>query len=185
MTLPNSSTSLLRPLLVLLLAAACLAATPDRYTKIPVDDPATVQHLRDSITELTNRLEKTPGDIPARIELAGAYTQLAEFNSAERELSTATATAPNNAQTWAAYGSLKGAQQQWQQAIEPLQKAIALGDTDGNTFFFLGTAYQRTENQPKALENYTKAIEHGCNAALLSRSWLHHLMGSAPLRSRI
>ena len=80
-TLPNSSTSLLRPLLVALLAAACLAATPSQLTKIPVDDPASVQHLRESIADLTKRLEKTPGDIPARIELAGAYTQLAEFDT--------------------------------------------------------------------------------------------------------
>ena len=52
---------------------------------------------------------------------------------------------------------------------------------EGDTFQFLGTAYQQTEDRAKALESYTQAIDHGCNAALLSRGWLHYLMSNAPL----
>jgi tetratricopeptide (TPR) repeat protein len=183
-TLQNSPTSLLRTLLVALLAAASLAATPDRFTKIPVEDPASVKQLRESIADLTNRLEKTPNDIPARIELASAYTQLAEFDSAERELTLATATAPDNAQAWAAFGDLKCARQHWQDAIESLTKAISRGDTQGETFLNLAIAYQRTEDQPRALEYYTKALEHGCDNALLHRGRLHGLMGNVDLATQ-
>ncbi len=113
MTLQNSTTSLLRPFLVAFLAAACVAAPPTPPTNTPADDPATTQHLRESVTELTAQLEKTPDNIPTRLELARAYSQLSDFASAEKQLERATADAPNNATAWAAYGLFECERQQW------------------------------------------------------------------------
>ena len=139
MTLQNSTTSLLRPFLVTFLAAVCVAAPPTPSTNTPADDPATIQHLRESVTELTAQLEKTPDNIPTRLELARVYSQLSDFASAEKQLERATTDAPNNATAWAAYGLFECERQQWTKALELLQKAVALGDSDGKTFLVSAT----------------------------------------------
>src|SRR5262249_6570029 len=70
---------------------------------------------------------------------------------------------------------------QWQKAVEPLQRAVALGNSDGDTFLKLGTAYQYAEDRTRALEYFTKALERGCDAALLKRGRLYYLMGKPDL----
>ena len=83
----------------------------------------------------------------------------------ESELLQATEQSPNNAEVWLAYGGFLTEHGQWHKAIEPLHRAIALGNIDGMTFLSLGIAYQYAEDRRHALEYYTKALEQNCDSA--------------------
>jgi tetratricopeptide (TPR) repeat protein len=114
-------------------------------------------------------------------EPARAKQPATTSDTTESELLKATEETPNNAEAWLAYAGFQTQHSQWQKAIEPLQRAIALSNHDGNTFLGLGMAYQYTQDQSRALEYYAKALEHGCDEALLHRGRLHAIMGKTDL----
>jgi tetratricopeptide (TPR) repeat protein len=98
-------------------------------------------------------------------KLAMAYRKKEEWDKVASTLARATQLAPKFANYWAERGNALEKQAQkktvpWDEAKEPFQKCIENDPHYAECYEHLGKVFLWTDDEQKALENYTKAIEH-------------------------
>lgn len=98
-------------------------------------------------------------------KLAMAYKKKEEFDKMASALSRAVQLAPKfaNYWNWRGFALLKQAEKktiQWDEAREPFEKCIEADPNYADCYWQLGTVMLFTDDEQKALENYTKAFEH-------------------------
>lgn len=142
-----------------------------------VDDPERHMEIVESMLDAYNRaIELDPGledDISQRLRLAyynefrsaiQAFNRGAddreEFNTAAALFGLAADIQPDSAGAYVneAFALMNAGRQD--EAVEPFQMAIEKGDTQKNTFLFLGDIYMRRGDHEAALEIFQQASEY-------------------------
>jgi len=104
-------------------------------------------------------------------KLAAAHEKKEDWDKLASTLAKAVQVAPDFANYWfkRGYALVKlaeaGSAEAYEQAKEPLKNCIAKDPNLAECYHFLGEAYLWTNDEQNALDNYTKAIEHGPQVA--------------------
>lgn len=98
-------------------------------------------------------------------KLAMAYRKKEDWDKVASTLARATSLAPKFANYWLERGFALEQQARkktvpWDESKEPFQKCIEADPNMAGCYEELGNAFLWTDDEQKALENYTKAIEH-------------------------
>jgi len=100
-------------------------------------------------------------------KLATAYEKKEDWDKLQSTLSRAVGVAPEFANYWFKRGyalvqmAAGGDANSYEEAKEPLKKCIEKDPNLAECYHFLGEAYLWTKDEQNALDNYSKAIEHG------------------------
>jgi len=112
----------------------------------------------ESIAGLKDLIRKRQGFIPAYTFLDHIYMTLGRQEDSLRNLEDGFRNNPQDFSLASGYGLHLIRDNRWTEAIPILQKALAIMDTDPETWNQLGLAYWRTNELQKALECYHKAL---------------------------
>jgi tetratricopeptide (TPR) repeat protein len=98
-------------------------------------------------------------------KLASAYEKKEAWDKVAAAMATASRLRPKNATYFYKRGKALAMQAEkgptaWSEAREPLEKCIAADPNYDDCYFLLGEVMLRVDDEQRALENYTKAIQH-------------------------
>jgi tetratricopeptide (TPR) repeat protein len=98
-------------------------------------------------------------------KLSAAYEKKEAWDKVAAAMATATRLRPKNATFWFKRGKALAMQAEkgptpWSEAREPLEKCIAADPNYDDCYFHLAEVMLRLDDEQRALENYTKAIQH-------------------------
>lgn len=118
-----------------------------------------------AITKYDEATKKDPTNHRIFFKLAMAYKKKEEWEKVSSTLARATQLAPKHAnywfeRGWALENQAKRKNGSWADAIEPYQKCVETDPNFADCWAQLGNAYLFTNDEQKALENFTKAIDH-------------------------
>ena len=121
-----------------------------------------LQDWQHAYTELARTVELQPENYKARLDLANLLSldgQPDHLKAAQEQVDVLMQKQPNDADTHVAAASILSREQRFNEAIDELQKAIALAPTKGDIYYDLASV-QAQANLPDAAEsNFKKAIE--------------------------
>jgi tetratricopeptide (TPR) repeat protein len=155
-------------LLALGVVAACsrndieainLAAEGDQIKKMDIDGAASKYDQATKLDPTNPLLFEKLGDA---YERKGAWDKLAAT------MATATRLNPKNAKYWYKRGraleeqAIKGPLG-WDESKEPLEKCIAIDPNYADCYYLLGEVMLHLDDEQRALENWTKAVQHDPN----------------------
>jgi tetratricopeptide (TPR) repeat protein len=92
--------------------------------------------------------------------LAMSFLQLGDDKRALPHLQKATEENGEDVDAWFQYGMVLGKLQMFEQAIDVLEKVIALDEKHSDGYYNLGVAYLYRENLEQAERMFKKAIHH-------------------------
>ena len=98
-------------------------------------------------------------------KLGAAYEKKEAWDKVAAAMATATRLRPKNATYWFKRGKALAMQAEkgptpWAEAREPLEKCIAADPNYDDCYFYLAEVNLHLDEEQRALENYTKAIQH-------------------------
>jgi tetratricopeptide (TPR) repeat protein len=139
--------------------AAKLAIKGDQELKLNVDG---------AVNDFEQATKLDPTNHKIFFKLAMAYRKKEDWDKMASALSRATQLAPKFANYWKERGYALEQQARkktvpWEEVKDPYQKCIVNDANMAECYEELGTAFLWTDDEQKALENYTKAIEHDPN----------------------
>ncbi|MBI1765237.1 MAG: tetratricopeptide repeat protein [Acidobacteria bacterium] len=108
--------------------------------------------------------QSTPSVSSAMVASADEFYQKQDWANAVKAYQTVTAEYPNNGQAWYRLGIAHHALGQYQQAVEAMLKAEAIGHNPV-VMFNLACAYARLNNKDKAFEWLSQAMQRGFRQA--------------------
>jgi tetratricopeptide (TPR) repeat protein len=98
-------------------------------------------------------------------KLAAAYEKKEAWDKVAAAMATATRLRPKNATYWFKRGKALAMQAEkgptpWAEAREPLEKCVSADPNYDDCYFYLAEVNLHLDEEQRALENYTKAIQH-------------------------
>lgn len=146
-------------------------------------DGAVKVNVEGAINKYDQATKLDPNNHHIFYKLAQAYRKKEEWEKVASTLARATQLAPEYANYWFERGyaleqqAIKGIVS-WDEPKEPYQKCIEADPNFADCYHQLANAYLWSDDEQKALENYTKAIEHNPEA-------LHYYASLADLYIRL
>src|SRR4051812_21127765 len=136
--------------------AVIIATQADQEVKVNVEG---------AINKYDQASRMDPSNHKIFFKLAMAYRKKEEWDKVASTMSRATQLAPKFANYWAERGNALEMQAKkktvpYEEAKEPFQKCIENDPNYAECYEHLGMIFLWTDDEQKALENYTKAIEH-------------------------
>ncbi len=136
--------------------AVLLANKGDQEVKLNVDG---------AITSYQQATSMDPTNHKIFFKLGMAYKKKEDWDKVASTMARATQLAPKYANYWLERGYALEMQArkktlQWEEAREPFQKCIENDPNYADCYEELGHVFLWTDDEQKALENYTKAVEH-------------------------
>ena len=99
------------------------------------------------------------GDVNAQFRLAGEAEKAGDFDKAISILEATTQAFPNSDKPWANLANAYLMAKRYPEAIDPLQKAIALKPTEAKYHMALGDAYDHSGKPDDATAEYTTVVQ--------------------------
>jgi Tfp pilus assembly protein PilF len=113
-----------------------------------------------AIADLTRALESEGGDdVPMLCARASLYMLVHRLDQADADIRRALKSNDGSAEAQLQYGTLLCRRARWREAIEPLQRAVALDPSHGLAHYQLGEAYNQTDHLLPALASYETAAK--------------------------
>ncbi|MEB2322622.1 MAG: tetratricopeptide repeat protein [Sorangiineae bacterium] len=134
-------------------------------------DQAVKVNVEDAISKYQQALDLDPTDHRIIWKLAVAYEKKEDWDKMASTLSRAVQVAPEHADYWykRGYALIKlaenGNPDGYEEAKEPLKKCVEKDPNFSECYFNLAEADLWTSDDQGAIDNYTKAIEHGPDVA--------------------
>jgi tetratricopeptide (TPR) repeat protein len=129
-------------------------------------DQAVKVNVEGAIQKYEQAVQLDPTNHVILWKLAVAYEKKEDWEKTASTLSRAVQVAPDFANYWFKRGNALimqaegGNPDAYEQAKEPLKKCIEKDPNLAECYHLLGEAFQYTNDEQSAVENYTKAIEH-------------------------
>ena len=111
-----------------------------------------------AIESLRQAIELSPDYIAARMLLADLYTKNNEFILADQQVSYVLQHSPDNFSALYMLGDLKILEKEWDAAEQIFKQIIDQSPDFSLPYVKLGVVYNSTQNEPKALEAFKKAL---------------------------
>jgi len=144
-------------LIVFFCFLALAAALPAGWSLAHVS----ADNMPDSVaeTEYLIYLEFRPNDLTIRNKLGMVFYRLGKLDLAAGEFSTILRKEPDNYDALDGMGLVQAARQQYDEAVEYHQRAIALKGDDMMTHYHLGQALEKKGRLPEAAAAYQSALD--------------------------
>lgn len=124
--------------------------------------PSNTQNVdiaRDNLTNAIKGLQANPADAKWHQQAAVELQRKGQLQGALVEYAWVTRLAPNAGDAWLKQGDLLGVFQRWDKALAAYQKAAQATPSPSDVVFVkLGTAFLQTQNAPKAVDMFNKAL---------------------------
>ncbi len=107
-------------------------------------------------------IELQPAQTESYVQLGRIDLEAGDLNAAEKELTRVLQRDPRHAEALAVMGRLKFQQKDYAEAIDLLQKAVALNDSSREAHYYLGMTYARLDRKEDSANELATAsrIEH-------------------------
>jgi len=133
-----------------------LATEGDQSVKVDIDG---------AISKYEQATKLDPNNDLIFYKLAIAYEKKEEWAKVASTMATAARLKPKNATYFFKRGKALRMQAEkgptsWDEAKDPLEKCIAADSNYDDCYFHLGEVYLQLDDEQRALENWTKAIQH-------------------------
>jgi tetratricopeptide (TPR) repeat protein len=132
------------------------ATEGDHMVKVDVDG---------AISKYEQATKMDPSNVLIFYKLTVAYEKKEEWAKVASTAATAARLAPKNAMFMFKRGKALRMQAEkgptsWDEAKDPLEKCIQIDPNFDDCYYQLGEVYLQTDDEQRALENWTKAIQH-------------------------
>jgi tetratricopeptide (TPR) repeat protein len=148
-----------------LLGAGCSRNRQEAVLKANQGDQEVKVNVEGAIAKYDEATHLDPTNHKILFKLAMAYRKREDWEKVAATMARATQLAPKFANYWFERGYALEMQAKkktvpWEEAKEPFQKCIENDPNYAECYEQLGHVFLWTDDEQKALENYTKAIEH-------------------------
>lgn len=154
-------------LLLVLVLAGCQKQLPPPSSPPPPPPAQRLQGLKQDVAAgrcaealpgLDALVRQLPDSAEAFLLLGLCNAKQNNPERAEAALSRAASLDPNNPRPLEALGILRYGQKQYSAARDAFTRAVALGSTNAQTYYYLGNLDMQAGHCPQALDNYRKAM---------------------------
>lgn len=149
---------------VALSALACSRNDIEAINLTTEGDQSVKVDLDGAISKYEQATKLDPSNHVIFYKLGLAYEKKEAWDKVASTMSAATRLQPKNATYWFKRGKALAAQADkggsWDEAKEPLEKCIAADPNYDDCYYQLGEVMFRLDDEQRAIENWTKAIQH-------------------------
>lgn len=152
-------------LVVALGVGACDRSEVEALNLAQAGDEQVKTDLEGAISKYEQATKRDPNNPLLFHKLASAQEKKEAWDKVAAAMATATRLRPKNATYWFKRGKALAMQAEkgptpWAEAREPLEKCITHDPNYDDCYFYLAEVMLRLDDEQRALENYTKAIQH-------------------------